>query len=302
MKHFCLQLIGCLFLIYSGSFYAQADTSENILNWVGCGISKKSYMTRLAEAYNKKNNVTINLQGGGATRGIRDVSSQEADFGGSCRYYLPNNLAEKKVGFEPVAWDALAVITHPDNPVENVTLEQVKKIYSGEITNWKSLDGNDAPIKLYARKGKISGVGYSIRLLIFSDISKDFPTAKKLKSSGPVEKAVMSDINGIAITGVSSARLRKVKILSLNDKQPDYKSIKKGDYVLYRPLFITYNPQSKNLKEIKKFIRFAHSRQGRKIMIANGVVPYIDALKLVMIQSRQALAAQSASESNITHE
>lgn len=298
MKYLVLWFCGCLFLINSSA----ALSEETILNWVGCGISKKSYMTRLAEAYSAKHNITINLQGGGATRGIRDVSKKEADFGGSCRYYLPNNAMEKKVGFEPVAWDALAVITHPDNPVNNVTLDQVKKIYSGKITNWKDLGGNDAPIKLLARKGKISGVGYSIRYLIFADVNKKFPTAKKFKSSGPIEKAVEADINAVAITGVSSARLRKVKILSLNDKQPNYKSIKKGHYVLYRPLFITYNPQSKNLKEIKRFIRFAHSRQGRKIMIENGVVPYIDALKLVMIQSRQMLKAQSESESNITHE
>ena len=302
MKSFFLQLSGCLFLLYSGSVFSQAETQENILNWVGCGISKKSYMTRLAEAYSKKNNITINLQGGGATRGIRDVSSQEADFGGSCRYYLPGNPNEQKVGFEPVAWDALAVITHPDNPLGNLSLEQVKNIYSGKFTNWKDVGGNDAPINLYARKGKISGVGYSIRLLIFSNTKKDFPTAKLLKSSGPVEKAVVSDVNAIAITGVSSARLRKIKILSLNDKQPNYKNIKKGHYVLYRPLFITYNPQSKNLKQIKNFIKFAHSRHGRKIMIENGVVPYIDALKLVMIQSRQMLAAQSASKTNVTHE
>jgi len=305
MNHFFVQISVCLFLLYSSSLYSQEsqpENQENILNWVGCGISKKSYMTRLAEAYSARNNITINVQGGGATRGIRDVSSQEADFGGSCRYYLPGNLAEKKVGFEPVAWDALAVIVHPDNPVENLSLEQVKKIYSGEITNWKQVGGNDAPINLYARKGKISGVGYSIRSLIFANINKNFPTAKLFKSSGPIEKGVMKNVNAVAITGVSSARLRKVKILSLNDKQPNYKSIKTGHYVLYRPLFITYNPQSKNLKQIKDFIKFAHSRKGRKIMIENGVVPYIDALKLVMIQSRQALAAQSASESNITHE
>lgn len=298
MKNFFLQLAGCLFLIYSSSLYAQ----ENILNWVGCGISKKSYMTRLAEAYSKQKNTTINLQGGGATRGIRDVSNMSADFGGSCRYYLPDNKREKKVGFEPVAWDALAVITHPDNPVNDLTLEQVKDIYSGKTTNWKTVGGNDAKIELYTRKGKISGVGYSIRSLIFADPNKSFPNSIKLKSSGPIEKAVQSNINAVAITGVSSARLRKVKILSLNNKQPNYKTIKSGKYVLYRPLYITYNPKNANLKQIKDFIRFAHSRTGRRIMIENGVVPYIDALRLVMIQSRQTLASQLHSKSNITHE
>jgi len=298
LRHFILQFSSFFFLLYSNSLYSQ----ENILNWVGCGISKKSYMTRLAKAYSDSKNVNVNLQGGGATRGIRDVSKLEADFGGACRFHLPGNTQEAKVGFEPVAWDALAVITHPDNPVKNLSLKQVKQIYSGEITNWKSVGGNDAPINLLTRKGKISGVGYSIRALIFSDTNMDFPTSKKLKSSGPIEKAVESDINALAITGVSSARLRQVKILSLNNKQPNYDTIKSGHYVLYRPLYITFNPQSQKLKQVKDFIRFAHSKTGRDIMIANGVVPYIDALRLVMIQSRQTLASQSNSQSNLTYE
>ncbi|MCW9046976.1 MAG: substrate-binding domain-containing protein [Gammaproteobacteria bacterium] len=298
MRHFFLQFSSCIFIFYSSSLYSQ----ENILNWVGCGISKKSYMTRLAKAYSDSKKIDINLQGGGATRGIRDVSKLSADFGGACRYYLPGNLEEEKVGFEPVAWDALAVITHPDNPINNLSLEQVRKIYTGEITNWKSVGGHDAPIKLLTRKGKISGVGYSIRSLIFSDTNMDFPHSKKFKSSGPIEKAVESDINALAITGVSSARLRQVKILSLNNKQPNYDTIKSGRYVLYRPLYITFNPLSPHAKQVKDFIRFAHSKTGRSIMIKNGVVPYIDALRLVMIQSRQTLASQSNSKSNLTYD
>jgi phosphate transport system substrate-binding protein len=298
LKHYILRIFCCLFALYSSALYAE----ENILNWVGCGISKKSYMTRLAEVYSNKTGVNINLQGGGATRGIRDVSKLEADFGGSCRFYLPGNKLEKNIKFEPVAWDALALIVHPDNPVTDLSLDQVKQIYSGNISNWKDVGGNNAPIELLTRKGKISGVGYSIRSLIFADVDKEFPHSKQFKSSGPIEKAVQSNVNAIAITGVSSARLRKVKILSLNGKQPNYKSIKSGDYVLYRPLYITYHPQSKQLKLIKDFIRFAHSKTGRRIMIKNGVVPYIDALKLVMIQSRQMLESQSLSKSEVTHE
>ena len=298
MKRLVLSALSCYFFLHSVSAFSE----ENILNWVGCGISKKSYMTRMAEVYSKKHNVTINLQGGGATRGIRDVAKQSADFGGSCRYHLPGNKQEARVGFEPIAWDALAVIAHPDNPVSNLSLEQVKGIYSGKITNWKEVGGDDAKIELFTRKGKISGVGYSIRSLIFADPNMTFPNSTQLKSSGPIEKAVESKVNAIAITGVSSARLRQVKILSLNDKQPNYKSIRSGNYVLYRPLYLTYDPKSPNIKQIKDFIRFAHSRTGRKIMRKNGVVPYIDALKLVMIQSKQTLRAQSNSQSNFTYE
>ena len=94
------------------------------LNWVGCGISKKSYLTKLASAYTKKKQTEINVQGGGATRGIRDVAKGMADLGGSCRYHLPADELESKAGFEPVAWDALAIITNKGNSTDNLTLDQ----------------------------------------------------------------------------------------------------------------------------------------------------------------------------------
>ncbi len=71
------------------------------LNWVGCGISKKAYVTDLAQAFEKKTNIHINIQGGGATKGIRYVVSGDADLGGSCRYHLPENPLEAGAGFEP---------------------------------------------------------------------------------------------------------------------------------------------------------------------------------------------------------
>lgn len=175
-------------------------------------------------------------------------------------------------------------------------------IYNGELTNWNQVGGPDLPIRLYTRKGKISGVGYSIRSLIFADVNKDFKFTKEFKSSGPLEKGVEADAGAIAITGVSSARLRDVKILSLNDKQPDYDAIKSGNYVLYRPLYITYDPKSPKIDQLRDFIKFAHSRVGRRIMRDNGVVPYLDALRLVMIQSRESLQSQKKSDENLTYQ
>lgn len=289
-----------ILLTFLGLSWLNISYAES-LNWVGCGISKKSYLTKLAAAYTEKTGVDFNIQGGGATRGIRDVASGSADLGGSCRFHLPGNEMESKTGFEPVAWDALAIITHPSNPVDNLSLEQVKGIYNGDITNWIQVGGEDMPIKLFARRGNISGVGYSIRTLIFSDITRDFHSSQLFKSSGPLEKAVESEAGSIAITGISSARLRNVKIMSLNGKQPDYAAIKSGNYVLYRPLYITYDPTSPKIEVLKDFIKFAHSRVGRKIMRDNGVVPYLDALRLVMIQSREQLQSQKGSDENLTY-
>ena len=281
------------------SLFSHAAINE--LSWVGCGISKKAYMTELASVYEQQKSVHVDIKGGGATKGIYDVSKGEADLGGSCRFYLPGNDTEKSIFFEPVAWDALAVIVNKNNPVNNITFKQIRDIYTGKITNWKQLGGNDAPLKLYVREGYISGVGYTIRKLIFANPKQEFKASKEFKSSGPLEEGITQDVNSIAITGISSASLRDVKILTLDEKVPSYDNIKSGQYALYRPLFLTYNPESPNIAQIKDFIEFAHSSTGRNIMKKNGVVPYLEALRLVMKQAKQDQLAQQFSSQDITH-
>ena len=266
---------------------AVAKAPVKILKWVGCGISKKAFMTELAAAYSKKTGVEIKIQGGGATRGIREVASNNADMGGSCRYKIDGESKERGAVLEPVAWDALVVIVHPNNPVENITFDQIRGLYLGKITNWKQLGGKDAPIRLMARKGKISGVGRALRKLVFANYGQNFKATEFVKSSGPLEKAVVKDINAIGVTGISSARKRKVKNLKLDGQAPTFENIRKGNYGLYRPLYLALNIRGKNADEVKKFISFAHSLEGRKIIRDNGTVPYLEALKLVLKQVEQ---------------
>jgi phosphate transport system substrate-binding protein len=264
-----------------------SQAEQKVLKWVGCGISKKAFMKELAAGYEKKTGIHVDLAGGGATRGIRDAGSNQADIGGSCRFKINEHKIERDAVFEPVAWDALVVIAHPENPVKNITLDQIRGVYLGKITNWKELGGNNAPIRLLVRRGKISGVGRAIRKLVFADFDQEFVASDVVKSSGPLEKAVQKDINAIGITGISSARKRNVKILALEGRKPSYENISKGDYGLYRPLYLVMSQESSHKKEVQDFVKFAHSIEGRKIIKANGTVPYLEALQLVMRQVDQ---------------
>lgn len=274
--------------LYSVSSFAEPVKT---LNWVGCGISKKAYVTDLATAFEKNTNIHINIQGGGATKGIRQVVSGEADLGGSCRYHLPDDPREAGVGLEPVAWDALVVITHKDNPVNDLSLTQVRAIYTGKITNWKELGGPDAKIELFTRKSKHSGVGRTLRKLIFADFDQEIASTQAFDSTGPLEKAIEQTPHSMGITGISSARLRDFKILTLDTVYPSYENVKAGKYGLYRPLYITYNARSSQLEAVQLFIRFAHSREGREIMRSNGTLPYRESLSLVMHQINQDSSA-----------
>ncbi|VAW97353.1 Phosphate ABC transporter, periplasmic phosphate-binding protein PstS (TC 3.A.1.7.1) [hydrothermal vent metagenome] len=265
-------------LLFNSLSYAATKTDKNTISWAGCGITKKAFMKEMAKAYETKTGIKIVLNGGGATRGIRDTARLKMDLGGACRMNLPEvDRIELHASMHPVAWDALAIIVNKKNPVNSLSTKQVKAIYTGKITNWKQVGGKDAPIRLYVRRGTISGVGYAIRQYIFKDRYKKFITNKKYitKSSGPLEKAVVKDVYAMGITGVSSARKRNVKIIGFDGKVPSYENVASGKYTLYRPLYLVTSPSPS--KKVKNFIKFVVSKEGRKIIRDNNTVPYKDA-------------------------
>ncbi len=293
MKKLSLFIISII-LLHVWAKPALAD-EEAPLRWVGCGISKKAYMVALAEAYEQKTGVKIDLQGGGATRGIREVAASTADIGGSCRRRIFSAKQERGITQVPVAWDALVVIVHKDSPVNNIALADLRKVYLGEIRNWSELGGPDAPIKLFARKGKISGVGRTTRKLLFDDYDQEFAASQIFPSSGPLEEAVVGDHNAIAISGISSARKRDVKILALDGKYPSYENVQSGNYLLYRPLYLVYHEDSPNVERIKDFIQYADSEEGRNVIRKNGTVPYLEGLNLMKVKLEEARAARRES-------
>ena len=255
-----------LLSLHSTGFAKQID---NQITWAGCGITKKAFMSELAKAYEEKTGIHVMLQGGGATRGIRDTVKLKMDMGGSCRMSLPGaDRSELHASLHPVAWDALVIVINKENKIKNLSKKQIRDIYKGKIN-------------LYVRRGKISGVGYAIRQYLFQDSNLDFVTKSEymMRSSGPLEKSIEKDRYGIGITGVSSARKRDIKIISIDNKSPTYENVKLGKYLLYRPLYLVTTPTPS--PKVKKFVSFAMSKEGRVIIRNNGTVPYLDAPRLM---------------------
>jgi len=275
---------GVAVLLSAGVLLSRTSGAEE-LKWVGCGISKKAFMGPLAAAYEKKTGVKIKLEGGGATRGIVDVAAGKADLGGTCRHVLPRD-EERGVKLIPVAWDALVVIVHPSNTVNNLTLDQLKNIYTGKITNWKQVGGTDHKIMVVAREGKISGVGRMFRELAFHNPEQDFtPSAKLVTESDGVEKVLEKEPSAIAVTGISSAQKRDVKMLMINGKAPERENIINGSYILYRPLYLVTRQQMS--EDVKKFMTFAVSDEGQNIIAGEGTVTLKEGAKLWGIYTQQ---------------
>jgi len=300
--------VSALLVLANMSSLMAATTPTKKITWAGCGISKNAFMNEMAAAYEKKTGVKVELLGGGATKGIRQVSNKEVQIGGTCRHVIEKDKSmmthdeERRVELRPVAWDALVLMVHKDNPVENVSLDQLRKLYKGQITNWKELGGKDAPIELYVRKGKISGVGRTLRELLFYNYEEEFVAKHVVEETANLEKDMVTNPNGAGITGVSSARKLKgiAKILKLDGKDPSYENIRTGQYLLYRPLYIVSNLREKD-PEVKKFVAFVAGEEGKQIMRKVGTVPYEDAVGLWLTyldQQSKAMANRLHVEDN----
>lgn len=250
----------------------------DLLKWTGCGITKNAFMQEAVTAYKAKTGTSISLSGGGATKGIRAANSGEADIGGNCRPALPDIFAaeEGDAYMTVVAWDAVVPIVHKDNPVDDISSQQLKDVMLGNITNWKELGGPDAAIVVVARQGKHSGVGMLARQIIFEDENIDFAAnALLLQSTGPVENKVKSDPLAIGLTGISSAvkRIEKnesMKVLKVGGKEATVANIGSGAYPTFRPLYLT--TKGKPAGEAKKFIDWLLSDEGQAVVEKAGTV------------------------------
>ncbi len=271
-----MKLLRSLFVFCSISIVlggsSLAGDEGGTLKWRGCGISKVAFMEACAKQYAKETGVEIHLSGGGATLGIEAAGTGGADLGGTCR--APQaSLNEERPGLKlaVVAWDALVAAVHPSNEVENITTDQLKQVLQQKITNWKELGGPDARIFVVARRGKISGVGHSTRLLIMGNPDADYgETVVRLNSSGPVEKFVEKTPGAIAITGISSAKRRQLKLLKIDGHAPTVKGIASGAYPYYRPLYIAFKSGLNSRAD--DFVEWLLSDRGQGIIEEQGTV------------------------------
>jgi len=254
-----------------------AQDGQTRLVWKGCGISRKAFMAECAEAYKQKTGIHIELVGGGATLGIRATIAGDADMGGTCRPSLPDIFPEQETGgyLTQVAWDAICFITHPKNPVTGISSQQARDILTGNITNWSQVGGPEKRIivvyRIQTEIGKFSGVGYMTRRFLFNDPYVDF-TDKALyfRDSGLVEKNVENIEWSFAPDGVSSARRREVKILTLDGIACSKKNVASGTYPFFRPLYLI--TKDKPSGELKKFLDWIVGDEGQAVISNVGTV------------------------------
>ncbi|MCX8057456.1 MAG: phosphate ABC transporter substrate-binding protein [Ignavibacteria bacterium] len=235
---------------------------------------------RWAEVYMSKNkNITIQVTGGGSGTGISALINGTTDI---CNSSRPMKREEKiklkekygTPGVEiKVAIDGLAIYVNEKNPVKELSIQQIRDIYTGKINNWKEVGGLDAQIIRYSRENNSGTYAY------FKDevlLGADFhPTTQYLPGTAAVVNAIIKDKYGIGYGGAAFGKGIKELKIKKDDKSPAYaptrENIKKGLYPISRYLYMYTIKRPEG--EIKKFIDWILSDEGQKIVTQVGYYP-----------------------------
>lgn len=221
----------------------------------------------LAEGFTAANpDIKVTVQGGGSGVGIEQAIAGTIDIGSSSREL---KAEEKAKGLEEfiICKDGIAVVVNKANAVKNLTMEQIKDIYAGKITNWKAVGGSDATIVIINRESG-SGTRGAFEELV---MGKETPLVKSVEqnSTGAVKSAVAADKNAIgyvSLTGLSA----DVHSVTVNGVKAEPATIKAGKYLISRPfLYVTKGTPS---ELTKKFYAFVASADGQKIIEEEGLV------------------------------
>jgi len=281
--------IAILFLATSLIFLivtSQEARAKDVIQIKGSD-SEVNLVQRLAEVFMQKNpGVNIAVTGGGSGTGIAALINKTTDIANSSRDLSPKEEEEaKQAGVQPFriifATDGISVVTHPANPISKLTLEQLGKIFKGEITNWKEVGGKDAKISLYGRQSNSGTYVFFREFVVKADYS---PHMKAMNGNAQIVEAMKKDQDGIGYVAVGYVVNEKdevmpgIKIINIakDGKSEAYSPAKMENvmskkYPITRPLnqYTNGRPSGK----LYDFIKFELSKEGQEIVRKEGFFP-----------------------------
>jgi phosphate transport system substrate-binding protein len=196
----------------------------------------EEYMIRYPQSH-------IYVQGGGSTAGEKDLYAVT------------------------IAKDAIAIIVHPKNPLQDLPLEKVIEVFSGKIRNWKEIGGNPHPIVLVTRE-EGSGTREAFQKLVMG--KEEISLASLVQdSNGAIRQVVSGDPNAIGYISLGLVN-EKVKALKISGVEPHLKNIVKGRYRLVRPLFFLFKGRPEG--EANSFLEFVLSPEAQELLQKEGLV------------------------------
>ena len=245
----------------------------------GCGGNKEAVATdgstsmnkvigALGEAFEADTGITVTYNATGSGAGIQAVQEGRCDIGLASRNLKDE---EKTNGLEGtiLAYDGIAIIVNPNNPVSDLDVETIAKIYTGEIKNWKEVGGNDAEIVLIGRE---AGSGTRDGFESITDTEDKCKYRQELTSTGDVITTVASNPGAIGYASLASVK-DTVKALKVDGVVASEETIKDGSYVVQRPFVLVTKKDAKLSESAQKFFDYITSEAANEIISGAGVVP-----------------------------
>lgn len=229
-----------------------------------------------AEYYMRQNpgvNITVSESGSG--NGAKSLLNKACDIADMSRFMKDTEFsAAAEAGIMPVAHvvalDGLALILHPSNPVRDLTVEQVRNIYLGQITNWRQVGGPNRPIIIVSRDTN-SGTYETFGGLVMNK-EKITQSAEYVGSNGAMRQRVQSTQSAIGYVGLGFVD-RTVKAVSINGVEANNETIVSGVYPIARPLFMFTDGYPKLGSHLHRFVTLHLTERGQEIVESIGFVP-----------------------------
>ena len=252
----------------------------SISTLAGCGSSSKGTVATdgstsmekvigaLGESFQNDTGISFTYNPTGSGSGIKAVLEGRCDIGLSSRNLKDE---EKASGLTEtvLAYDGIAIIVNPSNPIDDLSLETVAKIYKGEITNWSELGGNDVEIVLIGRE---AGSGTRDGFESITDTEDVCKYRQELTSTGDVITTVSQNPGAIGYASVASVK-DTVKAVTIGGVAATEEAIKDGSYVVQRPFVLVTKSDVELSEDAQKFFDYITSKEANNIISAAGVVP-----------------------------
>lgn len=222
---------------------------------------------KLANAFMENHSdIKINVQGGGSGMGIRSTVQGITDIGMSSKE-LSQNEKDNITGIE-IGKEGIVIAVNNENNISDLTIEQIRDIFNGNIKNWKEVGGKDLPIHVITRE-EGSGTRSAFESIVMdnTEIKSD---AVVQSSTESVKQSVASDPEAIGF--VSLAHMSNdVKALLVESVEPSEKTVANGEYELQRPFLFLIKGKETGI--VKEFLDWVKSPTGTKIIKEEGIVP-----------------------------
>ena len=229
--------------------------------------SMEKVIGTLGEAFTEKEGINVTYNPTGSGSGIQAVSEGRCDIGLSSRALKDDEKAT--LTETVVALDGIAMIVNPENPVSDLTVEQIADIYTGKITNWSEVGGNDAEIVLIGRE---AGSGTRDGFESITGTKDACQYRQELTSTGDVITTVSQNPDAIGYASLASVG-ESVKALDVEGVTPTEESVKDGSYAIQRPFVLVTKQDTALSAAVQAFFDYALSSEASDIILKAGAVP-----------------------------